>query len=67
MTQSSSVLLPFDSFMAIDRSYATCYRSERVRNAIRKTVTYNYSKMKQNRTVGRRDGKRDFRIARSAA
>ena len=33
MTQSSSALLPFDSFMAIDRSYATCYRSEKVRNS----------------------------------
>ena len=44
MTQSSSVLLPFDPFLAIDRSYATCYRSEKVRNSTRVNI-----QMKQNK------------------
>ena len=33
MTQASSVVLPFAPNMASDRSYATCYRSEKVRNS----------------------------------
>ena len=44
MTQRSSVLLPFDPLMAIDRSYATCYRSEKVRNSARVNI-----QMKQNK------------------
>ena len=43
MTQSSSVLLPFDSFMTIDRSYATCYRSEKVRNKIQNAYKEAYN------------------------
>jgi len=33
LTQSSSVLSPFDSILAIDRSYTTCFRSKKVRNS----------------------------------
>ena len=33
LTQSSSALSPFDPFLAIDRSYTTCFRSEKVRNS----------------------------------
>lgn len=33
LTQGSSVLSPFDPFLAIDRSYTTCFRSKKVRNS----------------------------------
>ena len=32
LTQSSSVLSPSDPFLAIDRSYTTCFRSKQVGN-----------------------------------
>ena len=32
LIQSSSVLSPFDPFLAIDRSYTSCFRSNKVRN-----------------------------------
>ena len=61
MTQSSSVLSPFDPFMAIDRSYATCYRSEKVRKM-------KWNKIKETkRKVGGLDPDTVLRITRSVA
>ena len=51
LIQSSSVLSPFDPFLATDRSYTTCFRSNKVRNA--KLLT---PETKRNRgTFGLRD------------
>ena len=62
LTQSSSALSPFDPFLAIDRSYTTCFRSKKVRNSKCKDVP----EMKRNRrgrelelgTFGLRDQRR---------
>ena len=62
LIQSSSALSPFDPFLAIDRSYTTCFRSKKVRNSKCKDVP----EMKRNRrgrelelgTFGLRDQRR---------
>ena len=53
LTQSSSVLSPFDPFLAIGRSYTTCFRSKKVRNTKRHTT-----ETKGNRGGGERGGGR---------
>ena len=53
LTQSSSVLSPFDPFLAIGRSYTTCFRSKKVRNTERHPT-----ETKRNRGGGERGGGR---------
>ena len=56
LTKSSSALSPFDPFLAIDRSYTTCFRSKKVRNSKSFNIPETKrNETKQSRTAGTRD------------
>jgi len=53
-TQSSSVQSPFDPFLAIDRSYTTCFRSKKVRNSKSVNIPLKRNENKEGRRRRRR-------------